>query len=127
MLTSSTLQVPEANVRIVVPLLACVFTFGVLGLTGKALNLFHLLGAFLALCLSLDYAIFTGDRAARGETGPPPSVRLSALNTTASFGILAFSQIPVVSGLGVTVALIVASALALVELEIFRSRDSRKH
>jgi predicted exporter len=105
---------------ILVPVGACLCTFGVLGLAGQTLNLFHLLGAFLALCLSLDYAIFTGDRAARGEIGPPASVRLSALNTTASFGILAFSRIPVVAALGVTVALIVMLALVMVELDLFR-------
>jgi predicted exporter len=105
---------------ILVPVGACLCTFGVLGLAGQTLNLFHLLGGFLAFCLSLDYAIFTGDRAAHGESGPPPSVRLSALNTTASFGILAFSRIPVVAALGVTVALIVMLALVIVELDLFR-------
>jgi predicted exporter len=103
-----------------VPVGACLCSFGVLGLAGQPLNLFHLLGAFLALCLSLDYAIFTGDRAARGESGPPPSVRLSALNTTAAFGILAFSRIPVVAALGITVTLIVVLALVMVELDLFR-------
>jgi len=105
---------------ILVPVGACLCTFGLLGLAGQTLNLFHLLGAFLALCLSLDYAIFTGDRVARGESGPPPSVRLSALNTAAAFGILAFSRIPVVAALGVTVALIVVLALVMVELDLFR-------
>jgi hypothetical protein len=47
---------------------------------------------------------------------PPPSIRLSALNTAASFGVLALSQIPVVAALGLTVTNIVLSALALVEL-----------
>ncbi len=95
---------------------SCLFAFGVLGLAGQTLNLFHLLGAFLGVCLSHNYAIFTAENAARGDE-PPPSIRLSALTTAASFGVLALSSIPVVSALGTMVALIVMCALAGVELE----------
>jgi len=94
---------------------SCLFAFGLLGLTGETLNLFHLLGAFLGVCLSHNYAIFTAENAARGEE-QPPSIRLSAFTTAASFGILAFSEIPVVKALGTTVALIVVTALVAVEL-----------
>ncbi|MDF9833637.1 putative exporter [Ereboglobus sp. PH5-5] len=98
------------------PVFSCFFTFGVLGLCGVTLNLFHLLGAFLGVCLSHNYAIFTAENDARKER-PPPSIRLSAFSTAGSFGVLACSGIPVVSALGVTVALIVLSALAIVELK----------
>jgi len=97
------------------PLGSCLFAFGVLGLTGQTLNLFHLLGAFLGVCLSHNYAIFTAENAARGEESPP-SIRLSALTTAASFGILALSEIPVVRALGGTVALIVLTALVAIEI-----------
>ena len=104
---------------------SCLFAFGVLGLAGQTLNLFHLLGAFLGVCLSHNYAIFTAENAARGDE-PPPSIRLSALTTAASFGVLALSSIPVVSALGTMVALIVTTALAGVELEpMARRRDVR--
>jgi predicted exporter len=97
------------------PLGSCLFAFGLLGVAGQTLNLFHLLGAFLGVCLSHNYAIFTAENAARGEE-QPPSIRLSALTTAASFGILALSEIPVVKALGATVALIVLTALVAVEL-----------
>ncbi len=97
------------------PLGSCLFAFGLLGLLGQTMNLFHLLGAFLGVCLSHNYAIFTAENAARGEE-QPPSIRLSALTTAASFGILALSQIPVVKALGTTVALIVLTALVAVEI-----------
>jgi len=87
-----------------------------LGLAGQTLNLFHLLGAFLGVCLSHNYAIFSSDNATAG-TAPPVSIRLSALCTAASFGVLGFSHIPVIHALGMTVALIVLVALAAVELE----------
>jgi predicted exporter len=99
-----------------IPSGACLFAFGFLGLAGQTLNLFHLLGAFLGVCLSHNYAIFTAENAARGEA-PPPSIRPSALTTAASFGVLALSRIPVVAALGESVALIVLAALVIVELE----------
>jgi predicted exporter len=97
------------------PVGASLFAFGVFGLLAQPLNLFHLLGAFLGVCLSHNYAIFTAENA-RWSDHPAPSVRLSAVTTAVSFGVLAFSHIPVVSALGSTVALIVTAALVLVEL-----------
>jgi predicted exporter len=97
------------------PVGACLFAFGVFGLTGVTLNLFHLLGAFLGVCLSHNYAIFFAENSLRHEE-PPPSIRLSAAAAAASFGVLALSRIPVVAALGSTVALIVVTALAMTEL-----------
>jgi predicted exporter len=99
-----------------IPAGSCLVVFGALGLAGQTLNLFHLLGAFLGVCLSHNYAIFSADNAAVGAA-PPIPIRLSALSTAASFGVLGFSRIPVVHALGMTVALIVLTALATVELE----------
>ena len=105
------------GVRIfMIPSGSCLFAFGVLGFAGHALNMFHLLGAFLGVCLSHNYAIFSAENAGRGEP-PPLSIRLSALTTASSFGVLALSKIPVVAALGSTVALIVLTALVMVELE----------
>ena len=98
-----------------IPAGACFFVFGVFGLLGQTLNLFHLLGAFLGVCLSHNYAIFSSETATAGSA-PPVSIRLSALSTAASFGVLGFSRIPVISSLGVTVSAIVLTALLVVEL-----------
>jgi predicted exporter len=99
-----------------IPAGACFFVFGVFGLLGQTLNLFHLLGAFLGVCLSHNYAIFSADTADAGKN-PPTSIRLSAFSTAASFGVLGFSRIPVIHALGMTVALIVVVALLVVEIE----------
>jgi predicted exporter len=104
-----------------IPCGSCLFAFGLFGLCGHPLNLFNLLGAFLGVCLAHNYAIFTWENAARGET-PPPSIRLSALCTAASFGVLALSAIPVIAALGSMVAVIVLAALAAVEIAPFASR-----
>jgi len=108
---------PARAVRIaLLPAGSCFFVYGLLGLAGHTFNLFHLLGAFLGVCLAHNYAIFSSDNAAT-RTAPPAPVRLSALSTAASFGVLAFSRIPVIHALGLTVALIVLTTLAVVELE----------
>jgi predicted exporter len=115
---------PRRAARIlVIPAAACVISFGALGWLGQPLNLFHLLGAFLGLCLSHDYAIFATEP--RDDAAPPPaSIRLAALTTAASFGVLTFSRIPVISSLGITVTLIVLVALSWVELTPARRPSS---
>jgi hypothetical protein len=108
---------PRRGLRIaLIPAGSCFFVFGLLGLLGQTLNLFHLLGAFLGVCLSHNYAIFSSD-SARLRAPTPAPVRLSALCAAASFGVLGFSHIPVVHALGLVVALIVLTALAAIELE----------
>ena len=99
-----------------IPCGACLGLFGLFGWLGHPLNMFHLLGAFLGVCLTHNYSIFSATSAYRHEP-PPVSVRLSALTTAASFGVLALSEIPVVRALGATVALMVLAALLVIELE----------
>ena len=99
-----------------IPCGACLGIFGLFGCIGQPLNLFHLLGAFLGVCLTHNYSIFTATSAYRKEP-PPVSVRMSALTTAASFGVLALSSIPVVRALGSTVALMVVVALLAIEFE----------
>jgi predicted exporter len=99
-----------------IPLGACLGIFGLFGWLGQPLNMFHLLGAFLGVCMTHNYSIFTATSAYRREA-PPVSVRLSALTAAASFGVLATSGIPVVRALGLTVALMVLAALIGIEFE----------
>lgn len=100
----------------VIPLGASLLVLGTFGLLGQPLNLFHLLGVFLGLCLSHNYAIFSA-ASAQHRQPPPTSIRLSAFTTAASFGVLALSRIPVIHALGLTVAAIVLVSLAVVEIE----------
>jgi len=99
-----------------IPCGACLGLFGLFGWLGHPLNLFHLLGAFLGVCLTHNYSIFSATSAYRHEP-PPVSVLLSALTTAASFGVLALSGIPVVRALGSTVALMVIIALLVIKME----------
>jgi len=99
-----------------IPCGACLGIFGLYGWLGQPLNLFHLLGAFLGVCLTHNYSIFTATSAYRLEP-PPVSVRMSALTAASSFGVLALSGIPVVRALGSVVALMVIAALLVIEFE----------
>ena len=108
-----------------IPSGACLGAFGILGLCGQTLNLFHLLGAFLGVCLSHNYAIFSVENKRCGH-GVPPSIRMSALSTFASFVVLASSSIPVVAALGGMVSLIVLLALLFVELGAILSRETER-
>ena len=99
-----------------IPCGACLGLFGLFGWLGHPLNLFHLLGAFLGVCLTHNYSIFTATSAYRREP-PPVSVRISALTAAASFGVLSLSGIPVVRALGSTVASMVLVALVVIEFE----------
>ncbi len=108
-----------------IPCGACLGVFGVFGWLGHPLNLFHLLGAFLGVCLTHNYSIFSATSAYRREA-PPVSVRMSALTTAASFGVLALSGIPVVRALGSTVALMVVAALLVIEFEHLTGLGEKK-
>ncbi len=104
---------------------ACLGLFGVLGWLGQPLNLFHLIGAFLGVCLTHNYSIFSATSVYRGEA-PPVSVRVSALTTAASFGVLALSSLPVIRALGMTVALMVVGALLVIEFEHLSGLRSKR-
>ncbi|HVU17923.1 MAG TPA: MMPL family transporter [Candidatus Didemnitutus sp.] len=108
-----------------IPVAAGLGVFGFFGWLGQPLNLFHLLGAFLGVCLAHNYSIFTATSAYRSEA-PPVSVRMSALTAAASFGVLSLSGIPVVRALGSTVALMVLVALAMVEFEYLAVLGKKK-
>ncbi|HRE83427.1 MAG TPA: MMPL family transporter [Opitutaceae bacterium] len=99
-----------------IPCGACLGIFGLFGWLGHPLNLFHLLGAFLGVCLTHNYSIFSATSAYEQQS-IPVSVRVSGLTTAASFGVLALSSIPVVRALGITVASMVIFALLVIELE----------
>jgi predicted exporter len=117
---------PRDGIRIFsIPCGVALGFFGLCGWLGLPLNLFHLLGAFLGVCLTHNYSIFTVTSAYMRQP-PPASVRLSALCTAASFGVLSLSAIPVVHALGATVSLMVLAALLVIEFEHFAPISAKK-
>ena len=101
----------KTGIRILLtPIAACVFSFALQACFNAHFNLFHLIGGFLGFCLAVDYALF-----ASKTQRPPNSVRLSAMTTLVSFGVLASSPIPFASALGWTVGLTVLGAWVILE------------
>jgi predicted exporter len=98
--------------RILLPsMLATAVTIGFFGWFGVPVNLFTLLGLWLALGLGIDYGIFlrhsqqpdhagVQDTAARSTA--VLSITLSACTTLLAFGLLAFSATPFIRSIGLT-------------------------
>ncbi|KXU36860.1 hypothetical protein AXK11_03480 [Cephaloticoccus primus] len=95
-----------------VPLCAVVLSLAVLGWTGQPLTLFSLFGLLLVSALGVDYAIFMYE-GVFGAAASLVGILLSATTTLLSFGLLAFSQTPVIANFGLSVALGVAFSLLL--------------
>lgn len=115
--------------RIIAPIaLTLLFTVTLLSVFGTALSLFHLLSLLLVTGVGLDYALFFERHGARGEAAAPTlRANLVCAGTTVSvFTILALSPIPVLHGIGMTVALGAAIALAMAFFfaETAHDRDS---
>ncbi len=95
-------------VRVMLPVsLSIIFTVALLSGSGTALSLFHVLSLLLVAGVGLDYALFFERYSGQSEE----RVRtlranlLCAVTTVTVFTILAFSHIPVLQGLGQTVAI----------------------
>lgn len=93
-------------VRVVAPLLCTVLILSAaLVLAGPPLTLFHLIGLLLTVAIGSNYALFFEQRARQAQ--PDPSVLSSMvfanLTTVAGFGMLAWSQVPVLHAMGATV------------------------
>jgi predicted exporter len=75
-----------------------------LHLAGVLLNLLHLVGLLLVVAVGSNYALFF-DAREHGAQSPQTlaSLLLANLTTVAGFGVLAFSQVPVLQAFGLTV------------------------
>jgi predicted exporter len=110
-------------VRVVVPVaLSVPLTVAVLSFSGISLSVFHLLSLLLVVGIGLDYALFF-ERQGREGAEWSPTLRanlLCAATSVSVFTILAFSRIPVLQGIGATVA--VGAVLSLLLAFIFAER-----
>ena len=91
-------------------LVAITIDVAILRMTGSLLSLFHLVSLLLVLGISIDYGLFFSrddrDAATLGRTFH--GLTVCALSTVSVFGILATSSLPVLHGIGTTVAVGVA-------------------
>lgn len=119
------LRRPMRVLRIVLPLAAAILVvIAALSLAGKQLILLHLVGLLLIVAVGSNYALFF-DREAHAGGPPDPhtlaSLLFANLTTVAGFGLLAFSDVPVLQAIGITVG--PGAVLALVFSAMLSRRD----
>ncbi|MDB6090221.1 MAG: hypothetical protein JWN85_3005 [Gammaproteobacteria bacterium] len=103
------LRSPARVVRVVVPLaLAVLAVAGAFALMGRQLTILHVIGMLLIVAVGSNYALFFDRRATDAHAGSVPltlaSLVVANAATVVSFGVLAFSSVPVLAALGSTVA-----------------------
>jgi len=115
--------------RVLIPLvLAVLIVTAGLALGGQRLTLLHLVGMLLIVAVGSNYALFFDHENAKvGESSPRTaspltlaSLLVANLSTVIAFGLLSFSQVPVLEALGMTVA--PGAFLALIFSALLTSR-----
>lgn len=110
LLLALALRQPARVARVVTPLLLAVLAVASgLVLAGKALTILHVMGMLLIVAVGSNYALFFDSRATAAHQGhllplTLASLLIANLATVLTFGVLAFSSVPVLASLGQTVA-----------------------
>jgi predicted exporter len=108
-LLSIALRSPLRVVKVLAPLVLAVLTVAAgLALCAVELTILHLVGMLLIVAVGSNYALFF-DREAQVHEAGSESLTLASLviansSTVMGFGLLSFSQVPVLVALGTTVA-----------------------
>ena len=114
---------PAQAVFMLLPtVLSIAVVLGAFGYMGTSLTLFNLMGFMLILGVGVNYAIFLregGVNAAATLAG----VLLSAGTTLLSFGLLAFSSMPALSGFGLTLLLGICVSALLAPMVLSFARE----
>lgn len=101
-------------------------TLGVLGYVGSPLTLFNVMGLMLVLGVGVNYAIFLREGGV-GSGAALAGVLLSAGTTLLSFGLLAFSSMPALSGFGTTLLLGIALSTLLAPISLVIGNNRGQH
>ena len=119
------LRSPQRLLGVMLPLVAAVMVVVAgLHISGVRLHLLHLVGVLLTVAVGSNYALFF-DRISLGETLDDEtllSIGVASATTAIGFGVLAFSSVPVLQAIGVTVG--PGAVLALVLSAAFAARKS---
>lgn len=98
------------------PAMALLLTPAALALLGQKFTFFHAMAMILVLSISVDYAIFC----AEGDVGHHAIIMLAiwlvTFTTLLSFGMLAFSEVAIVQGFGLTMLVGMCISLFLAPL-----------
>jgi predicted exporter len=113
------LRSPRRAAEVLAPLAAAVVvTAGILAWLGP-LSIFHLVGLLLVVAVGSNYSLFfeQGAASAPGRERTIVSLLFANVSTVIGFGLLAFSSVPVLHAIGLTVA--TGAILALVCSAVF--------
>ncbi len=108
MLLLVSLRAPRRVLEVLLPLAAAVVAVTtVLVLGGNYLSIFHLIGLLLVVAVGSNYALFFDRRCASPQDRERTVTSLLFANTSTmlGFGLLSFSQSPVLNAIGSTVAM----------------------
>ncbi|MBK6738491.1 MAG: hypothetical protein IPG64_11510 [Haliea sp.] len=104
---------------LLIPTMSCFISLALTGYFHNSYSIVNLLALLLLIGVSLDYAIFRASAASVDQPVTGLAITLSALTSILAFGILAFSQTPVISAFGQSIAfgLIVTYCLSWVKFK----------
>jgi predicted exporter len=125
LLLFASLRSPRRVFDVLAPLAAAVLvTTGALALGGYPLSIFHLVGLLLVVAIGSNYSLFFDRQAPSGDDRERTIVSLLFANITTmiGFGLLAFSKVPVLHDIGLTVGL--GAILALAFSAVLGRRDA---
>jgi predicted exporter len=98
------------------PAMALVLTPAALALLGQKFTFFHAMAMILVLSISVDYAIFCAEGDAGHHSIIMLAIWLVTFTTLLSFGMLAFSEVAIVQGFGLTMLVGMCISLFLAPL-----------
>jgi predicted exporter len=127
LLLLASLRSPRRVFEVVAPLAAAVIvTLAALALTGTRLSIFHLVGLLLVVAVGSNYSLFFEQQAVSTQDRDRTSVSLLFANvsTVIGFGVLSFSQVPLLNALGTTVGIGAILALVFSAILITRAQHS---
>ena len=122
------LRSPARMLRVIAPMaITTLLILAVLHGIGISLNLFHLIALVLAAGLGIDYALFfeSVENDPLEQRRTLHAVLVCSLSTLWVFALLAFSTIPVLRSIGITVSLGVVSNFVLALLLTRPARGAR--
>ncbi|WP_295959526.1 MMPL family transporter [Rhodoferax sp.] len=98
------LRSPTAVLRVLAPLVGAVLCVAAaLVSTGQSLTILHLVGLLLIVAVGSNYALFFSSGQGAITPRTLASLLFANMTTVAGFGILGFSQVPVLQAIGLTV------------------------
>lgn len=106
-------NIRKSTLALLPPLTGLAAVFGVLGVTGTPLNMFHITALPLVIGLGADYGIFMVEETEGiNAASTRQAVKVSGLTTLTGFGVLILAVHPSLHSLGATVLIGIGSALA---------------